>query len=166
METVNNVTRVLFVCLGNICRSPTAEGVFRSLVESEGLSGRIEADSAGTGAYHVGSPPDGRSQAAALRRGVDLSRQRARKANAGDFKKFDYVLAMDRDNLSDLARICPKGEEGRLKLFLGFAPGLGRSDVPDPYYGGPHGFEAVLDLIATASKGLLDDIRANHLKDI
>ncbi len=157
------MAKVLFVCMGNICRSPTAEGVFRHLVEGEGLGGQIMVDSAGTHAYHVGEPPDRRAQAAARRRGVDLSRQRARKAKSGDFKQFDYVLAMDRDNHAELAAICPPGEEHRLKLFLDFAPELDTGDVPDPYYGGGRGFEVVLDMVEKASQGLLDHIRQNHL---
>lgn len=154
---------VVFVCMGNICRSPTAEGVFRALVERENLAGEIAIDSAGTHAYHVGEPPDSRSQAAARQRGVDLSGQRARKAVAADFKHFDYVLAMDPDNHAMLASLCPGGEEHRLRLFLEFAPEAGRSDVPDPYYGGGRGFDEVLDLIEQASEGLLADIRKNHL---
>ncbi|MEO5335778.1 MAG: low molecular weight phosphotyrosine protein phosphatase [Magnetospirillum sp. WYHS-4] len=156
------MVRVLFVCLGNICRSPTAEGVFRALVEKEGLAGHIHVDSAGTGAYHVGEPPDARSQAAAARRGVDLSPLRARQAVREDFHRFDYVLAMDRDNLRNLQALCPKGEEHRLRLFLDFAPQAGRREVPDPYYGGPQGFDTVLDLAEAASRGLLAHIRENH----
>jgi protein-tyrosine phosphatase len=157
------MVRVLFVCLGNICRSPTAEGVFRHLVTREGLTDRIQIDSAGTAAYHVGNPPDPRSQEAARRRGVDLSMLRARQAVRDDFHAFDYVLAMDRENLDDLRRICPPGHESRLKLFLDFAPQAGRRDVPDPYYGGGQGFETVLDLVEAASHGLLAHIRENHL---
>ncbi len=166
MKNTDNVIRVLFVCLGNICRSPSAEGVFRSLVESEGLGGRIKVDSAGTAAYHIGNPPDRRSQYAALLRGVDISSQRARRVSPGDFKKFNYVLAMDRDNLSDLAHIGPSSGDHRLELFLNFAPELGRSDVPDPYYGSGNGFEVVLDLIEAASRGLLEDIRERYLGNV
>ncbi|HEC90119.1 MAG TPA: low molecular weight phosphotyrosine protein phosphatase [Alphaproteobacteria bacterium] len=149
--------------MGNICRSPSAEGVFRGLLESEGMERAIGVDSAGTHAYHIGEPPDPRSIEAARRRGIDLSRQRARKAHAMDFTRFNYVLAMDRENYSHLAAICPPGEEHRLKLFLNFAPELDRQDVPDPYFGGSHGFEVVLDLIETAAKGLLQHIRNNDL---
>ena len=149
--------------MGNICRSPTAEGVFRALVERENLADRIAIDSAGTHAYHVGEPPDSRSQAAARERGVDLSGQRARKATAADFARFDYVIAMDPDNRALLAALCPSGEEHRLRLFLEFAPGAGRRDVPDPYYGGGRGFDEVLDLVEQASEGLLAHIRKNHL---
>ncbi|MCH7935919.1 MAG: low molecular weight phosphotyrosine protein phosphatase [Proteobacteria bacterium] len=157
------LVKVLFVCLGNICRSPTAEGVFRLLVEKEGLGDRIMVDSAGTGAWHVGSQPDRRAQAAARQRGIDLSGQRARQAKSGDFQRFDYVLAMDAENHSELAGLCPPGEEHRLHMFLDFAPELGRSNVPDPYYGGDGGFDAVLDMIEAASVGLLADIRDKHL---
>ncbi len=163
MEDTDQIN-VLFVCMGNICRSPSAEGVFRGLVESEGLERAIGVDSAGTHAYHTGEPPDPRSIEAAGRRGIDLSRQRARKAHAIDFKRFNYVLAMDRKNHADLAAICPPGEERRLRLFLDFAPELSRQDVPDPYFGGSRNFEMVLDLIEAASRGLLQHIRNNNLQ--
>ena len=155
--------KVVFVCLGNICRSPTAEGVFRALVEREGLGDRIAVDSAGTGAWHVGQSPDPRGQKAALRRGIDLSGIRARKATKADFGTFDYVLAMDRDNLAALKDLCPPGEEHRLGLVLDYAPEARTRDVPDPYYGGRQGFECVLDLIEAASAGLLAHIRKTHL---
>ncbi|MBC8339754.1 MAG: low molecular weight phosphotyrosine protein phosphatase [Rhodospirillales bacterium] len=157
------MVKVLFVCLGNICRSPTAEGVFRGLVEREGLSGQIEADSAGVGSWHIGSPPDRRAQAAALHRGIDLSGQRARQVKAEDFHRFDYVLAMDSDNHRDLTGLCPAGEKDRLHMFLKFAPNIGHTEVPDPYYDGENGFEIVLDMIEAASEGLLADIRDKHL---
>jgi protein-tyrosine phosphatase len=153
---------VLFVCLGNICRSPTAEGVFRALVEREGYGGRIVADSAGTHAYHIGSPPDARAQAAARARGVDIGELRGRRVERGDFATFDYVLAMDRDNERALARICPPRERRRLRLFLEFAPALGLADVPDPYYGGDDGFERVLDIIEAGCEGLLAHILERH----
>lgn len=156
------MVKVLFVCLGNICRSPTAEGVFRALLRREGLGDRIGVDSAGTHAYHVGEPPDTRAQAAARRRGVDISGLKGRKATAADFEKFDYVLAMDRSNHANLSAICPRGREDRLHLFLGFAPDLGVDEVPDPYYGGEDGFDTVLDMIEAAAEGLLDDIRRRH----
>ncbi len=154
---------VVFVCLGNICRSPSAEGVFRGLVRSEGLAEHITTDSAGTGSWHIGDPPDGRAQAAALRRDVDLSDLRARQFKAADFERFDYVLAMDEANRRDMARLSPPGLDDRLRLFLDFAPQLGQREVPDPYYGGDGGFEDVLDMIEAASRGLLEDIRRNHL---
>ncbi len=154
---------VLFVCMGNICRSPTGEGVFRALVERADLGHHITIDSAGTHAYHVGEPPDPRAQAAALARGIDLSGQRARQATADDFRRFDYVLAMDEDNRRLLARLCPSGEEHRLGLLMDFAPDAGPRDVPDPYYGGDGGFERVLDMIEAASVGLLAHIRRDRL---
>ena len=152
---------VLFVCLGNICRSPTAEGVFRDLVEREGLGDRIRIDSAGTHAYHVGSPPDSRAQAEAKRRGIDIGGLRGRQARSEDFKTFDYVLAMDRSNHQNLLAICPLDAEDRLSMFLDFAPELDRREVPDPYYDG--GFDRVYDMIEQAARGLLDDIRTKHL---
>lgn len=150
---------VLFVCTGNICRSPTAEGVFRALVASEGLADSIACDSAGTQAYHVGEPPDSRTTAAARRRGVRLETQRARQVTPADFDAFDLVLAMDRGHYQTLRRLCPPNREDRLKLFLSFAPEAGTLDVPDPYYGGPQGFEHVLDLIEAGSRGVLAHIR-------
>jgi len=152
---------VLFVCLGNICRSPTAEGVFRDLVEREGLGDEIRIDSAGTHAYHVGSPPDARAQSEAKRRGIDISGLRGRQARTEDFKLFDYVLAMDRSNHQNLLSICPPDAQDRLAMFLDFAPDLGRREVPDPYYDG--GFEPVYDMIVQAAHGLLSDIRQKHL---
>jgi len=149
--------------MGNICRSPSAEGVFRHLVNERALEKYINIDSAGTHAYHIGEPPDKRSQMAALRRGVDLSQQVARRFDATDFTTFDYVLAMDHDNLQILTVLCPGGHEHKLSLFLNFAPQLDEDEVPDPYYGGGKGFERVLDLIEAASEGLLADIRQRHL---
>jgi protein-tyrosine phosphatase len=153
---------VLFVCTGNICRSPTAEGVFRALVDAEGLGDVIEADSAGTHGYHVGDAPDYRAQVAAARRGIDLSGQRSRLFGAGDFEIFDYVLAMDRMNYRTLSIACPARARGRLSLFLDFAPSLGLDEVPDPYYGADDGFEEVLDIVEAASLGLLAAIRETH----
>jgi protein-tyrosine phosphatase len=153
---------VLFVCMGNICRSPTAQGVFRALLQREGLSDRIVTDSAGTIAYHVGERPDRRAMATALKRGVDLSDLRARRAKAEDFEQFDYVIAMDRANFSDLREICPPGYEERLHLFLDFAPNRAEDEVPDPYYGGAAGFDRVFDLVEEASRGLLQHILAHH----
>ncbi|MGE5505737.1 MAG: low molecular weight protein-tyrosine-phosphatase [Actinomycetota bacterium] len=157
------MVKVLFVCTGNICRSPTAEGVFRALVEREGLGGVIGVDSAATHGYHVGEPPDPRTCEAAGRRGVDLTCQRARQVSKADFDAFDLVLAMDRGHHGILSRLCPPGREGRLHLFLSFAPESGALDVPDPYYGGPQGFETVLDLIEAGSAGLLAHIRREML---
>jgi protein-tyrosine phosphatase len=162
---MKNKVKVLFVCMGNICRSPTAEGVFRDIVSQQNLHQQIESDSAGTHAYHVGDPPDRRAQQTAEGRGLDISDLRARKVIAEDFEIFDYVLAMDRDNYSLLADICPHGLEDRLNLFLDYAPQLSETNVPDPYYGGAKGFEYVFDLVEEASKGLLEDIRNKHLED-
>jgi len=155
---------VLFVCMGNICRSPTAEGVFRHQVEAAGLSDRIEIDSAGVSDYHCGDEPDRRAQAAAARRKYDLSALRARQVSRVDFERFDYVLAMDRDNLAALRRLMPKGHEREPQLFLAYASSRKILEVPDPYYGGPEGFELVLDLIEDASRGLLEDIRQRLLR--
>lgn len=154
---------VLFVCMGNICRSPTAHGVFRHLVEREGLSAHIHIDSAGTHAYHVGEGPDRRAQETARRRGIDLSDLRARQAQSVDFERFDYVLAMDRDNYQMLARICPPALRDRLHLFLDFAPELSIREVPDPYYGGSRGFEQVFDMVEAAAQGLLREIRDTRI---
>lgn len=154
--------KVLFVCMGNICRSPTAQGVFRKLVGNQGLEGAIEIDSAGTHGYHVGEPPDRRAQEAAFRRGIDLSDLRARRVEADDFSRFDYVLAMDRENFLSLSSICPQGCERKLMLFLDFAPHLQVREVPDPYYGGSSGFERVFDMVEAAAEGLLSDIRSRY----
>ncbi len=161
MTENNEKISVLFVCMGNICRSPTAEGVFRKLIDDEGLSEQIEIDSAGTHAYHVGEQPDRRSQAAAERRGVSLSAIRARRVAADDFRRFDYVLAMDRLNLHMLTEQAGDEFAERVTLFLDFGAGQ-ESEVPDPYYGGSAGFERVLDLVEDASRGLLGSIRERH----
>lgn len=151
--------QVLFCCMGNICRSPTAHGVFENLVAREGLSELISVDSAGTHAYHLGEPPDRRSQQTAMSHGVDLSAQRARRVGTEDFHRFDYILAMDRDNYRNLAEICPDGRDDRLYLFMDFAKELRQDEVPDPYYGGKDGFERVFNMIEVASVRLLEDIR-------
>ncbi len=151
--------KVLFVCMGNICRSPTAQGVFETLVEEAELTDLIHIDSAGTHAYHVGKPPDARASEAALRRGIDLGRQRARRVETADFEFFDYVVAMDRSNLDDLHAICPDVHREKLCLLLDFARHLSQQEVPDPYYGGAQGFERVLDLVEEGARGLLEDIR-------
>ena len=154
---------VLFVCMGNICRSPTAEGVFRHIVNQEGLDEHIHIDSAGTHAYHVGEQPDHRAQQTARSRGIDLSQQKARKVSHDDFEKFDYILAMDNDNHAILATLCPSHKDQNLSLFLEFAESRPETEVPDPYYGGPQGFEHVFDLVEDASRGLLADIRKRFL---
>ncbi len=155
--------RVLFVCMGNICRSPTAHGVFRSLVEKQGLSMLVDIDSAGTHAYHVGSAPDKRAQATAVRRGIDLSDIVARRVETEDFELFDYVLAMDQDNFMALSEMCPDERIDRIHMFLDFAPQMRTREVPDPYYGGASGFERVFDLVEAAAQGLLEEIRQRHL---
>lgn len=155
--------RVLFVCLGNICRSPTAEGVFRDLVRREGLHDHIGTDSCGTGGWHVGNPPDSRAVAESERRGIRLDDLRARQVRERDFGDFQYLLAMDRRNLASLQGMAPKPHLNKVHLMMDFAPELGISEVPDPYYGGPDGFRDVFDMIDAASKGLLDDIRTKHL---
>jgi low molecular weight protein-tyrosine phosphatase len=157
------MVRVLFVCLGNICRSPTAEGVFRKLVRDEKLEHLFEIDSAGTHAYHIGEPPDERARAACARRGIDIGRLRGRKAVSADIEKFDYVLAMDRENYEDLRDICPPGHEARIRLFMEFAADRPEQEVPDPYFGGASGFDRVLDMIEDAARGLLADIRRTRL---
>jgi protein-tyrosine phosphatase len=155
------VFRVLFVCLGNICRSPTAEGVFRGMVEAQGLSALIKVDSVGTGAWHIGKAPDARAVKAARRRGYDLSGLRARQVAApDDFDYFDLILAMDKDNLLNLQRICPLHQTSKLKLFMTFGSDSNIQEVPDPYYGGELGFDEVLDLIEDASAGLLRYIQS------
>jgi protein-tyrosine phosphatase len=147
--------KVLFVCYGNICRSPTAEGVFRHLLAQEAPDLRVEVDSAGTAGYHIDHPPDLRSQRAAYARGIDLSGLRARQVTAEDFLRFDLILAMDRDNLQELEAMRPAESRARVRLFLEYAPELGRTEVPDPYYGDARGFEEVLNLSAAASRGLI-----------
>ncbi len=152
--------RILFVCMGNICRSPTAEGVFRALVEREAPQLELDIDSAGTHDYHIGHAPDRRAQAAARARGIEIGAQRARQVQAQDFAVFDLILAMDSSNLAELTRRCPAEQRHKLRLFLEFAPALDRGDVPDPYYGGEKGFEDVLDLAEAAAAGLLAQVLA------
>jgi protein-tyrosine phosphatase len=151
--------KILFVCLGNICRSPTAEAVVRTLAVREAPELELEVDSAGTAGYHVGEPPDPRTRAAAARRGYDLTELRARIVEPGDFERFHLILAMDRENLTVLRRRAPQAAQERLRLFLEFAPDTEAEDVPDPYYGGPNGFEEVLDLVEAASRGLIAHLR-------
>jgi protein-tyrosine phosphatase len=151
------VIRVLMVCTGNICRSPTAEGVLRHLVQQAGLDGRIEVDSAGTTGYHLGAPPDRRAQDHALRRGIDLSDQRAREVEVADFAAYDWILAMDRSHLKRLRQLCPPAQAGRVRLLLDFADPakVDEHEVPDPYYGSDEGFERALDLVQLGCEGLL-----------
>lgn len=152
-------TKVLFVCLGNICRSPTAHGVFESLVAREKLQDRIVVDSCGTGSFHIGEKPDPRTIKAAAKRQYDLTTQRARQITPEDFSSFHYVLAMDRMNLGNVKAIAPKNYTGHLGLFLDFSQQRTYTQVPDPYYESEEGFELVLDLVEDASRGLLDTIR-------
>ncbi|WP_061240339.1 low molecular weight protein-tyrosine-phosphatase [Ectopseudomonas composti] len=150
--------KVLFVCLGNICRSPTAEGVFRHKLRAAGLEDRVQVDSAGTGDWHVGKAPDSRTRQAALRRGYDLSAQRARQVEVTDFQRFDLILAMDQSNLRNLQALRPANARADLDLYLRRYE-LALDEVPDPYYGGEDGFEQVLDLIEQASDALLVEIK-------
>lgn len=150
---------ILFVCLGNICRSPVAEGVFRKKAQDAKILDRVEIDSAGTAAWHVGKSPDERMMAAANERGYDLSSLRARQALSGDFEKFDHILAMDTDNLYNLQDIAPATGKADLRLFLNYAPNIKSKDVPDPYYGKVEGFNHVIDLVEEASDGLIEKIQ-------
>jgi protein-tyrosine phosphatase len=155
------VIRVLFVCMGNICRSPTAQGVFEALVRDAGLDHAIACDSAGTSHYHIGNSPDPRARRAAASRGIEIGHLRARKAQVEDFAEFDLVLAMDRANYRNLVPLAGSAAPAKLCLFLEFAPGQGEN-VPDPYYGGGDGFERVLDLCEAAGRGLLDHLVRTH----
>jgi len=159
---VNKKIRVLFVCMGNICRSPTAEAVFREYVKNAGLAASIEIDSAGTHNYHVGNTPDGRTQRAAQQRGYDMAQLRGRQVDGADFGRFDYVLAMDHANLSSLQKITPPDSNVLAELFLTYARHHAEREVADPYYGGADGFERVLDMIEDAAEGLLHEIRSKH----
>lgn len=150
--------RVLFVCLGNICRSPTAHGVFAARVRERGLQSQIRVDSCGTGDWHIGHAPDPRATEEAARRGYDLSDLRARQVQPADFRDFDYILAMDEQNLADLCSMCPDDYSGFLGLFLPFDKQAKTTEVPDPYYGGDEGFSRVLDMVEAASDGLLREI--------
>jgi low molecular weight protein-tyrosine phosphatase len=147
--------------MGNICRSPSAEGYFQHIVKENGLTEQVKTDSAGTHAYHIGSPPDSRAQAAANNRGIDLSALRGRKVKNQDFSSFDYVIAMDNSNHADLEEVAG-GPADNLFMFLDFAEHFSEDEVPDPYYGGEQGFEHVLDLIEDASRGLLKDIQNKY----
>ncbi len=153
------MVKILFVCMGNICRSPTAEGVFRKLVAEHGLDEAFEIDSAGTGPWHVGRPPDARAREAAARRGIVIDHLRGRQVCAADFEYFDYIVAMDRANLADLADLASREDHHKLHLMMSFDAGFGTEEVPDPYYGGDAGFDRVLDMIEAAGAGLLAEIR-------
>lgn len=150
--------RVLFVCMGNICRSPTAHALFREQVDRAGLAAHIEIDSAGTHAYHVGNAPDARAIATARARGINMADLRARQVHQDDYGQFDYIVAMDEENLSVLLASCPEAERARLSLMLDWTTGWG-DEVPDPYYGGDEGFEQVFDMLTDACHGLIHQIR-------
>lgn len=154
-------TKVLFVCLGNICRSPTAHGVFEKLVADAGLQDSLQIDSAGTGDWHIGRAPDERTLQAASKRGYDLSNLRARQVTNADFQNFDYVLAMDKSNLKDLRAMTGGKTNCHVSLFLDFAESSWKREVPDPYYGGEDGFETVLELVEDGARGLLATIRSS-----
>lgn len=152
--------KILFVCMGNICRSPTAEGVFRTIVSNDRqLRDRVEVDSAGTHGYHVGEPPDPRTQRAAMMRGYDLSQMRARKVAPQDLDYFDLILAMDKTNLDNLRRLCASELHDRIKLFMDFSKQFDDDEVPDPYYGLGYGFDVVIDMVEDAAKGLVNHLR-------
>ena len=153
--------RVLMVCLGNICRSPTAEAMLRGKVHEAGLDDRVEVDSAGTADYHVDSPPDRRAIAHGERRGLAMQHLRGRQVERADFDRFDFILAMDEDNFANLQRIRPAGSRAKVALLMSFAPRAGVREVPDPYYGGAEDFEHVLDLSAAAADGFIASLRSN-----
>ncbi len=159
---MSEVSKVLFVCLGNICRSPTAQGVFETLIASKQLSHAFEVDSAGTSAWHIDDAPDSRTINAAKQRGYELAHLRGRQVTREDFSRFDYILAMDHDNLHELKKLKPKGYSGHLGLFLAFDTESPIEEVPDPYYGGQRGFDNVLDLVESACQGLLAHIQTSR----
>ncbi len=154
--------KVLFVCMGNLCRSPLSQGVFEKLVSDAGLSKMIQVDSAGTHTYYIDSRPDKRAQTIAKKRGYDLSRQRARRLTSFDLENFDYLVAMDRDNMDYLKSNCPPGMESKLRLLMTFTANCGFEEIPDPFYGGLSGFERVVNLIEDAVPGLLNEIRSRY----
>ena len=156
--------RLLFICLGNICRSPLAEGVFRRVAEDEGVLQLFDIDSAGLGDWHVGQAPDIRAQAAARNRGVDISGQSARQIRPADFSRFDLLLAMDGSNYQELVQLAPSDERHKIRRFLDYAPHVGTQDVPDPFYGGREGFDHALDLIEQAARGLLAELLSEGSK--
>jgi protein-tyrosine phosphatase len=154
--------KVLFVCMGNICRSPMAEGAFRSAVEAAGLMDHFEIDSAGTIGYHAGSPPDNRAQATARENGLNISSQRSRKVRSDDFEGFDYILAMDFENIHDLKNNSRPMHHGKIHLYLSFAPTVQMEEMPDPYYGGDEGFDLCFDAAVKAADGLLEHIKSER----
>ncbi|MCL2345795.1 MAG: low molecular weight phosphotyrosine protein phosphatase [Desulfobulbus sp.] len=151
--------RILLVCMGNICRSPTAEGVLRKVIQQNNLGDAVEVDSAGTHGYHAGEAPDIRTQRAAMVRGYDLSQLRARKVARQDLDYFDLILAMDRSNLDNLQRLATPEQSRRIKLFMDYAKNFDDDEVPDPYYGLGHGFDIVLDMVEDAAQGLIEEIK-------
>ena len=157
--------KILFVCMGNICRSPMAEGIFQREVAKAGLQDRIRIDSAGTHSYHIGEPPDPRAQSAISRRGVDISGLRGRQVADADYEKFDYILAMDEGNLSILKRNAPAHAHDKIRLLLSYSSKYPHQEVPDPYYGGARGFDENLDMIEDAVEGLISNIRAAFPED-
>ena len=159
-RSVEPAASVLFVCLGNICRSPTAQGVFRAVADRAGLAGRVRADSAGIGDWHIGLPPDPRAIKAAKQRGYDLSSIRGRQFEIADFTRFGWILAMDEANLKALTEMKPAEYEGSLRLLLDYAPQLEEREIPDPYFSSPEGFERVLDLMEAAMTGLVAEVQA------
>ena len=161
MLTSPTKIRVLMVCLGNICRSPTAEAMLRRKVREAGLDDRIEVDSAGTADYHVGSPPDRRAVKHGEQRGLKMQRLRGRQVGREDFDRFDFIFAMDEDNLAELERIRPPAARAKLALLMSYAPHAGSRIVPDPYYGSANGFEAVLDLVEAAADGFIASVLSN-----
>lgn len=161
--TSSTTTSVLFVCMGNICRSPTAHAVFERLVEQAELADRIRIDSAGTHAFHVGNPPDERAMRAAIARQYRMDHLTARQVTAEDIAEYDYVLAMDLANLEIMQSLADEALRDKPQLFMSYAPDYGLDEVPDPYYGGGNGFEQVLDMVEAAAGNLLEDIRRRHL---
>jgi protein-tyrosine phosphatase len=159
-EPHSDKIRVLMVCLGNICRSPTAEAMLRKKVIAAGLADRVEVDSAGTSDYHVDAPPDRRAVAHGERRGLAMRQLRGRQVARADFDRFDFILAMDEDNLADLQRVRPAGSRAKVSLLMSFVPDAGEREVPDPYSGGAEGFEHVLDLVEEAVDAFLAALRA------
>lgn len=155
--------KVLFVCMGNICRSPTAHGIFEKLVTDAGLAEQILIDSAGTISYHVGEPPDSRASQTAREHGIDLTCQRARQVRADDYQQQDYILAMDYDNLRSLQQSCPANQQHKLQLLLSYHPDEFLDQVPDPYYGGDSGFEQVYEMVELACRNLLTHITEHDL---
>ena len=158
--------RLLFVCLGNICRSPMAEGVFRRVAEEQGVLDRFEIDSAGLGDWHAGQAPDTRAQQAAGNRGIDISGQSARQVTGADYDRFDLLLAMDSANYEKLTELAPKEARHKVRQFLDFAPQTGTRDVPDPFFGGREGFDHALDLIEAAARGLLADLLSDEARPV